>query len=160
MTLQSGRNPKEILENECDAILGAEWVTDLARVDKVAREGNAADPKAFFARDHLSMTHRPLLDQAVDKLINDGCKVFDMAVKHWIKHDKSGSNKALFIQCLERAGWIQAHSHFTRFMGWATGDAPPSIRRACFNHFRWAFPRLLHAVSAERLEKTQPLTFE
>ncbi len=158
--LQSGRNPKDILNNECDEILGAEWVIDLARVDKVAREGSAADPLAFFARDHVSMTLRPLFDQAVDKLVGDGRKVFEMAVKNWIKHDKSGSNKVLFIQCLERAGWTQAHSHFTRFMGWATGDAPAPIKRACFNHFRWAFPRLLRAVSTERLEKTQPLTVE
>ncbi|ERF71034.1 hypothetical protein EPUS_03314 [Endocarpon pusillum Z07020] len=158
MVLQSGRSPKDIFDNECDAILGAEWVTDLERIDRVAREGSAADSKAFFTREDVSMTLRPTFDHAVDKMTKDGCKVFEMAVKNWVKHDKSGGNKDLFLQCLERAGWIQAHSHLTRFMGWATGDAPPAIKRACFNHFRWAFPRMLRAVSTERLEKTQPST--
>ena len=160
MILQLGRTPKDIFDNECDGILGAEWVTDLERIDKVAREGSAANSKAFFTREDVSMTLRPTFDHAIDKVINDGCKVFEMAVKSWIKYDKSGNNKDLFIQCLERAGWIQAHSHLTRFMGWATGDAPPPIKRACFNHFKWAFPRLLRAVSTERLEKRQPFTVE
>ncbi|KAF7511329.1 hypothetical protein GJ744_004894 [Endocarpon pusillum] len=158
MVLQSGRSPKDIFDNECDGILGAEWVTDLERIDRVAREGSAADSKAFFTREDVSMTLRPTFDDAVDKMINDGCKVFEIAVKNWVKHDKSGGNKDLFLQCLERAGWIQAHSHLNRFMGWATGDAPPAIKRACFAHFRWAFPRMLRAVSTERLEKTQPFT--
>ncbi len=160
MILQSGRSPKDVLDSEYDRILGAEWVTDLERIDKVAREGSHTVSKAFFTREDVSVTLRPLFDQAASKMMTDGCKVFEIAVKNWIKHDKSGDNKALFIQCLERAGWVQAHSHFTRFMGWATGDAPPAIKRACFNHFRWAFPRLLRAVSAERLERTQPFTVE
>lgn len=158
MILQSGRSPKDIFENECDGILGAEWVTDFERIDRVAREGSAADSKAFFTREDVAMTLRPAFDHAVDKMINDGCKVFEVAVKNWVKHDKSGGNRDLFLQCLERAGWIQAHSHLTRFISWATGDAPSVIKRVCSSHFRWAFPRLLHAVSGERLEKTQPST--
>jgi hypothetical protein len=40
----------------------------------------------------------------------------------------------------------------SRFMTWSLDAslAPPVIGRACLHHFKWAFPRLLHAVSSER----------
>lgn len=149
MVLQPGRTPKEMFGVDCSEILDSEWVIDYARVDRVAREPTSGRD-AFFGRENMSPANRATFDAAFEAAMFGSSPVFDQLVaKRALKDD---NNRALVMQCLQRAGWIRADSKLTRFVSWSmdAGLAPPVARRVCHKHFKWAFPRLLHFVSSER----------
>jgi hypothetical protein len=146
--LQSGRTPKNFLGSDCNEILGGEWVIDYMRVDRNSRRDVSSE--AFFSRADIPVSLRPMLDHAASKIVSGNLHVFEMAVKHWAKHGSSNGNRALFMQCARKAGWTEPHSEYTQFVIWSTVYTPLPIRTACLDYFRWAFPRLLHAVLSER----------
>jgi len=150
--LQSGRTPKEMFSDDCSKILDTEWVIDYERLDNIAREDTGGQD-GFLTREKIHPAHRQFFDEAFEKVMSGGGPVFDKVVAKWALGGNSpGENKGLVMQCLERAGWTRADSKKTRFMNWSldTSLAPPAIGKACLNHFKWASPRLLHAVSTER----------
>jgi hypothetical protein len=156
--LQSGRTPKETFSDDCSKILDTEWVIDYARLDKIARKTTDGQD-AFFTPENIHPAHRPLFDEAFRVVMSGGGRIFDQAVAKWsLGGNSPGENKGLIMQCLERAGWIRADSEMTRFMKWSLDASlsPLPIRRACNCHFKWAFPRLLHAVSSERIDLGLP----
>ena len=126
---------------------------DFERLDRASSGDSTTNSGAFFARADIPMALRPIFDQAQSKIFSGGCQVFEMAVKQWAKDRNAKGNKALFLQCLRRAGWIEAQSEYAEFIRWSMEFPPDAIRKACLNHFKWAFPRLLHAVSSERIRK-------
>lgn len=102
--------------NDCNEILGSERLIDFERLDRVSREGTTGKSEASFTRENIPLTLRSMFDHALNKIMSGSCRVFDKAVKHWAMDHNSEGNKAMFMQCLERAGWTQADSRLTRFM--------------------------------------------
>jgi hypothetical protein len=148
--LQSNRTPEDILGNDCNTILKGEWVIDYLRLDKDSRGDIPASSEGFFNRAEIFGAQQTLFDHEFSKITSRGWRVFEMAVNWWITVDEDwNENRDEFIQCLRRAGWAEAHSGYIEFVKWSIEFAPLPIRKACNSYFRWAYPRLLHALTSE-----------
>jgi hypothetical protein len=150
--LQSGRTPEDVLDKDCNDILGGTWVVDLMRLDRLSRSESVVQSEKFFTPKELPKSLHRLWNRA-HRMSTVHFEVFEKAVKQWAQDPKSKGNKATFLSCLRKAGWTEAHSRYAEFIRWTLDSAPRPLQDAFRPYFRWTFPRLYGAVSNERLDE-------